>query len=521
MELRSFSTLDIPLAWRRVRTWAQGLGMDIPDRLPFEVLDRLHKDDGPSIRTRVEVRPGVVVIASKKSGTFRPFVRLDPMDLIVYQALVDALGPAIEAALPPRESVGAYRQALSGEDDAFAGTASNDEFRAGISIAIEDAGAAYVLQTDISGYFLGVRPRTLAAQLSAASDRTDVVEDLAQMLERWQDLGIRGLPQGTRPSSPLGNFYLASLDRLLGSMSVPFFRWMDDMWAICDSYGAARRVQDHIEQHLYSMALTLNGEKTRILRAETAIRRLKPARERFEQKKQAAMDAGTFTITWGDYEEEEVLPDPDEVDRELTLDEFGRLMSDLEAEDLPSAFSADMGLVLRKLEAIGDAQAVAMIPDILRRVPDIVDTAMRYVATVASSDSEAAIGVFSEVLRAGRSSRDFEKLATCNRALSLPAGDGRALASVLKDIALHDANPLIRAKALVAWGKHSDATDISVVESFLRAADPGWRMYAFVALQDKAPDQRDHAYNRWGGTSPGLKEVADLLRGSPIRWSKL
>nr|WP_281381760.1 RNA-directed DNA polymerase [Conexibacter arvalis] len=495
--------------------------MDIPDRLPFEVLDRLHGDTGPSIRTHIEVRPGVVVIASKKSGTFRPFVRLDPMDLIVYQALVDALGPAIETTLPPREFVGAYRQALSSDDDAFAGNASNDEFRAGVSEAIERAGEAYVLQTDISGYFLGIRPGTLKSQLLEVSDRADVVGDLAQMLGRWQDLGIRGLPQGVRPSSPLGNVYLASLDRLLGSMSVPFFRWMDDMWAICDSFGAARRVQDHIERHLYGMALTLNGEKTRILRAETAIRRLKPARERFEQKKQAAMDAGTVTITWGDYEEEEILPDPDEIDRELTLEEFDRLMSDLEAEDLPSAFSADMGLVFRKLEAIGDAQAVVFVPDILRRVPDIVDTAMRYVAAVARTNREAATSVFAEVLHADRSSRDFEKLATCNRALSLPSGDGRTLASVLGGIALNDANPLIRAKALVAWGKHSAINDISVVEAFLRSSDPGWRMYAFVALQEKARVVRDNAYDRWGGASPGLKQIADLLRGSPIRWSKL
>ena len=495
--------------------------MDISDRLPYEVLDRLYHNEGPPLQAHYEVRPGVVVVASKRSGTFRPFVRLHPTDLIIFQALVDALGPAIETALPPREFVGAYRQTLGGDDDAFAGNLSNDEFRAGISVAVEAAGEAYVLQTDISGYFLGIRPKTLKSQLLEASDRTDVVEDLALILGRWQDLGMRGLPQGLRPSSPLGNFYLASLDRLLGSMSIPFYRWMDDMWAICDSYGAARRVQDHIEQHLYAMALTLNGEKTRILRAETAIKRLEPARERFEQKKQAAMDAGTVVVALDDYWEEEILPDPDEVDRELTLQELERLMSDLEQDDLPTTFHADIGLVLRKLEAIEDAHAVPMVPDILRRAPDLVDIAMRYVTSVARRNGRAATAVFSEVLKADRSSRDFEKLATCNRALSLPAGDGRVLAASLKDIALHDANPLIRAKALVAWGKHSEATDTSVAEAFLRAADPAWRVYAFVAMQDKASEERDRIYQRWGGTAPGLKEVASLLRDSPIRWSKL
>ena len=366
-----------------------------------------------------EVRPVLVVVSSKKSGTFRPFARLDPRDLVLYQALVDQLAPAIEEALPPRELVAAYRQSADDSDDAFAGVLTNDEFKAGLSASIKASGRVYVLQTDISGYYLGIRSERLR-QLLEASDRADVVEDLIAALERWQELGVRGLPQGVGPSSPLANVYLASLDRLLGSMSVPFYRWVDDMWAICDSFGEARRVQDHIEQHLYAMGLTLNGEKTRILRAATAIARLEPATMRFEKKRERAMDA---TVPFVDeYTGEEWLPDPADVDRDLTVEEYDRLTAGLEEDDLPPNFHADMGHLLRRLQSIEDPHAVASIPDVVRRAPDLADNAMRYVAGVASVDPSGAVSVFAEVLKKERFARDFEKLSTCHRALSLRTG---------------------------------------------------------------------------------------------------
>jgi hypothetical protein len=495
--------------------------MDFPDRLPYEVLDRLFKDTGPGLHGHHEIKPGVVVISSKKSGTFRPFVRLHPLDLIAYQALVDQLASDIETALPPRKFVGAYRQSVGDEDDAFTGSPTNDAFKAGLSNAIHAAGEVFVLQTDISGYFLAIRPERLRHELLEASDRADVVDDLIAVLERWQQLGIRGLPQGVRPSSPLGNVYLASLDRLLGSMPMPFYRWMDDMWAICDSFSEARRVQDRIEQHLYLMGLTLNGEKTRILRAATAIRRLEPARARFEKKRDAAIEAGTVTVAIDDYTEEEVVPDPDEVDRDLTIEEYDRLTGDLEADDLPVNFHGDMGHVLRKLESIKDRHGVVLVPDIVRRSPDLADTAMRYVAAVSEVTPADAIAVFAQVLEKKQFSRDFERLTTCHRALALQAKEGSALAQPLGEIALGDPNPLIRAKALLAWGKHSGGDDTSVAEAFLRSAGPAWRVYAFVAVQEKEPSVRDSVYESWGGSARGLKQVADRLRKSPIKWTKL
>lgn len=103
MRIRSHGTLDFPLAWRRVRGWARGGGADIPDRLPFEILDRLYPEVGPPAPVaHHHVAPVTLVTSSKKSGLARPFARLSPTDLTLYQALVDRLAPSIEAVLAPR-----------------------------------------------------------------------------------------------------------------------------------------------------------------------------------------------------------------------------------------------------------------------------------------------------------------------------------------------------------------------------------------------------------------------------------
>lgn len=521
MRLRSFDDLNAPLAWRRVRTWAQSLLMDIPDRLPYEVLDRLFGDTGPPIGQEHNFHRAVLVVSSKQSGTIRPFVRVHPLDLIVYQALVDQLAPTIEAALPPSDRVGAYRQTLDEDSDhAFRADPRNDEFKAGISSAIEGMDSAYVLQTDISGYFLGISHERLRTELWEATDRPEAVSDLCELLAAWQDLGIRGLPQGLRPSSPLANFYLAPLDRLLGASEVPFFRWSDDMWAICESFADARRVQDRIERHLYGIGLTLNGEKTKILRADTALARLKPAKERFERKRDELLDELLEGMEDDPYVDAAALPDPEDVERDVVISEVDRLTAALSEVDLPDNFHADWRQSLRELEAIEDPCAVAVVPALLRRAPDLIDHGLRYVVAVADSDPDAAAAVFTELLSREHSGRDHERLVACHRALSLP-GTSAELAEPLGVLALKDDHPLVRAKALVAWGKHSKPSAFGVVDQFLAAAEPPWRVYAFVAMQRKKKAARRQRFDLWGGAGGGLGQLADTLDDRQIKWSKL
>lgn len=228
MRIRSLESLDLELAWRHL-LFRMRRFIDVPDRLPFEVLDRT-SEGSPTLEQEHHLRPIELVVASKASGVFRPFVRMSPVDLLLYQALVDALASDLEQALGPRERILAYRQDLSGNDDPFFGSPSWTDFMTSVRTELQPttpppspfaprstATNTHVLTTDISSFFVYIDVDELERRLLVVTNRTDVARDLGTFLRALQQLGVRGLPQGVPASSPLGNFYLRDLDSTLSS----------------------------------------------------------------------------------------------------------------------------------------------------------------------------------------------------------------------------------------------------------------------------------------------------------------
>jgi hypothetical protein len=122
MRIRSVDQLDLERAWARVLSWVRRAVMDVPDRLPFEAADRLWSGS-PTLDAEHAVQPVQLVFATKTGGqTVRPFVRVHPRDLVLYQALVDALRDRIEAQLGSREEVFAYRLSALDSDNPLEGS---------------------------------------------------------------------------------------------------------------------------------------------------------------------------------------------------------------------------------------------------------------------------------------------------------------------------------------------------------------------------------------------------------------
>lgn len=129
VRLRSFGDLNWPVAWQRVRHWHQVDRPDIPDRLPAELIHRLYAEAGPPPPGRHHhLYPVYLVRGSKRSGLARMFARISTSDLVVYQALVDALAPDLEAHLPGRDVVFSSRQGPPEANDPFEGTPGRPAF---------------------------------------------------------------------------------------------------------------------------------------------------------------------------------------------------------------------------------------------------------------------------------------------------------------------------------------------------------------------------------------------------------
>ena len=493
--------------------------IDVPDRLPYEVLERV-SGGFPRIDVEHHLGPVDLVMATKGSGTVRPFVRISPVDLLLYQALVDALAPDLEGGLGSRNEVFAYRQDTTGDENPFLGTPTWTDFITSVRQVLTARPLQYALTADVTNFFIYVDVDELERRLLEVSAQPVVVRDLGELLRSWQHLGVRGLPQGVPPSSPLGNFYLSHVDAALRDGELTFRRYMDDLWVFTRSYSEARRVQDQIERLLYEDRLGLGSEKSRIRRTETAMRDTQTAeqmiqlrREELREELVAAVDpyVGEVDI---EYEEEEI-------DEAAVHAEYDDLMATLQTGEYPEQARPRFIAVYRQLEKARDAYAFNDVPQVLERMPDLTPAAARYVARAPSDTADDARAVLLAVMSTERFHRDQEWLHLCRGGLWFPHRPSPSLAARFAEVARTHPHPLVRARALLAWGAQSDPEDFSLADEVWPTAAPEWRAYVLLSIQGKATTERDERYDRWSGEERFLRQVADQVRDNRFPWRSL
>ena len=343
------------------------------------------------------------------------------------------------------------------------------------------------------------------------------------------ELGLKGLPQGVGPSAPLGNLYLRPLDGLLAEAGVRYVRWMDDFVIAAGSYAHAREVLDTIERRLYGIGLTLAADKSKIRPYERAYADSEDAGDRLQRIKTARQVEATSWVRdaarWMDYPPNEVeLPNPSTLDRDVVIEVYDELLSHVDDDDLPKGFQADVVATLRELEALKEGRNIGRIPRLLTRAADLTGNVLRYAASVAKTSREAeCVDAFTTLLTQERFMREAEKLDLCAAVLALSSRAGmEQLADPLGEWALQDRHPLIRARALIAWGAQSSDTDFTVADNrFWSTAGSLCQPYALIAIQTKNVGLRDERYAKWGGTGEFLGRLAELLRNNAIGWRKL
>lgn len=521
MHLRSLEELDLTQAWRHVLYWARATRA-VPDRLPFEVLDRIHRGP-PGLEREHHLRPTAMVTATKGSGAVRPFARISPVDLLLYQALVDAVAPDIEQTLGGRDKVMAFRRHLGKHDDQFHGSPMWGDFMRSVRSVLyarsAPFGSGYALSADIASYFVYVDVDEVERRLLAVTDRESVARDLGDLLRGWQQLGIRGLPQGVPPSSALGNFYLHPVDRSLEAWGLDHRRYMDDLWVFTSSFSEARRVQDRIERLLYHDRLGFGGEKLWIRRNETALRDTRPAEERIEERRELQRELLLADVdTYSDVDPE---LDETEIEEVAVHGAYDDLLVELDSPKMPGDARSRLIAVYRKLERAKDPYAIKDVPQILRRMPDLTDPAMRYVEAARPEDASQAREALLELLSPGRFHREQEWLHICRTIMRFRHRPSAELAHRMAEIGREHDHPLVRARALLAWGSQSVRDDFSLADELWPTSAAQWRAYVLVSIQNKPDAERDERYDRWSGEARFLRLLAGAIRQKPFRWKVL
>jgi reverse transcriptase-like protein len=507
VKLRSLDHLDLDRSWRRVLTHIRGGVMDVPDRLPFEVAARSWQDS-VTLDVDHQIQPIQRVPATKPGqSTVRPFVRVHPRDFLLYQALVDALRDPIEEVLGSQEEVFAYRLSPPNTDDPLEGSPRWRHYNAAVEELATGDLTGYVIEGDVSSFFLNIDLDELERRLLEINCEGAVVRDLGALLRGWASQGIRGLPQGVLPSSPLANFYLAPLDQSFRDADIPFVRYMDDFAARCPSHHAARRLLDQIEELLYDDGLSLGGGKTAIVRSETVLSRFTP---------EEGLDGALAAL-----QEEDYAPGPEEIE-EIRLAEVCALFeSAMEALGQDEYRRSELTFALRALSQAKNPHAVEDIPQMLLRLPGLTPVACRYLEAIATTEHREAVTATLQDLTGDRFHRAQEWLNILRAIQVVPVRQAEELVPLLTALALTNEHPLVRARALLAWGAQSRPADFDAADQFFASEGRAWLPYAVVAIQGKLTVEREQRYERWSGEGRSLARLADSIKAQRFAWSKI
>ncbi|HWE95598.1 MAG TPA: RNA-directed DNA polymerase [Tepidisphaeraceae bacterium] len=232
--------LDLKLAWQRVKQESIGRGFT---RHPFEM--ELAESDLDSWLTNIgrefsinAYRPNGVYIANvpKGKGAVRPGACIALKDRLVYAACVGAVLHNIRTALtwPNRTIDFSYPLSQANNDPKWirGEFQSWQRFREA-SLELLKA-RPYAVLADITGYYENIDLATLRSDLVGTGADESVVTALMVSLNRWAQIGGRGIPQGQNTSDILGKLYLNSVDRSLYQYDYLHCRYVDDIRIFCN-----------------------------------------------------------------------------------------------------------------------------------------------------------------------------------------------------------------------------------------------------------------------------------------------
>lgn len=229
----------------------------------------------------------------KENFGIRPAIVMDPVDRLIYQALVDRVSAQLIGDL--NDWVYGWRL-QQGQPTAGVwshNALQHERFREALKLAADANTAA--LRTDIISYFASVDLDRLCEMIEARAGSSQLTERLMDLVRGWgQVVGRNGLAQRSGASAALANMYLREVDDVLSSYNqqgharrrtrssflltgdVPrVARWMDDIWLFGHDAGRLRAAQLELQGVLRSAGLEMNLGKTVLLEGEDVDREVR------------------------------------------------------------------------------------------------------------------------------------------------------------------------------------------------------------------------------------------------------
>lgn len=351
-------------------------------------------------------RPHRTLLSPKAKYAFRVITQLDPLDFILFAAIVKEVSDDLESRRVPvaEERVFSYRIQAAQDGQLFDPNIGYREFLARAQDKLDaDPAIAIVATADISDFYSRIYHHRLERALESATTRTSHIKAITHFLSGWNGTETFGIPIGGAPSRILAEITLADVDEALLACGVDFIRFNDDYRIFASTKAEAYKHIAFLAETLYrNHGLSLQPQKTAVFDRDAFTnkflstpldRELDSLHDRFEQlaaelglndwyepidydglslDQQAAIDALNLVEL---FREELEKPEPDLPIVKFVLRRLGQLgddsILDIVFENLDTLYPAfpDVMSYLKKLRYLNDTQRNtigARVLDLLR-----------------------------------------------------------------------------------------------------------------------------------------------------------
>jgi len=201
-----------------------------------------------------ECRPLRRFLVPKPRGGFRATVQLDPLDTLIYTAIVYEAAEALEQQRIPveRRIACSYRLAIQQDGMLYRAADGWSDF-AEFSEELAKSGTySHVVLADITDFYNQISHHRVRNILESAGVSADRAENLENFLMNLTPGHSRGIPVGPSGSILLAEACMADVDSFLLRQGYTHTRYVDDFRIFCKSRSEAVRALHDLSEYLYT-----------------------------------------------------------------------------------------------------------------------------------------------------------------------------------------------------------------------------------------------------------------------------
>lgn len=392
---------DTALDWSLKHAIAWGDTDIFPHVFEFQAIADDWKNVKASIQTvdmlQWKVRPYRRCLVPKHRFGFRISTQLDPLDFLVFTALIREVGDRLEASRIPIADniVHSYRFAPDAEGRMYSDKYTYRSFQKASHDACDTYGPSHVVIADIADFF----PRLYTHRIDNALDGVLGIGHmhstaLKRLIGHWAGTYSYGIPVGSAASRLIAETAISDIDQLLLSEGARYVRYSDDFRFFCNSEAEAYKYLTLIARALIeNHGLTLQQNKTKIVPMnmfrthylrENEKRELETLSERFYE---LLAEIG-IEDTYGEIDYEALPPEYQEAMDQLNLE--GILEEQIHEEEPDLSL---LKFLLRRLAQLGDTDAIDLIFENFDKFVPVVRETVEYLLQIDSLSASAKKGL--------------------------------------------------------------------------------------------------------------------------------